>query len=383
MKVRNSARMRHPSSFIWLLLASRLHPSLGSRTSMLQHIGVLRRVVGALPLARGPPLRSLSSVVSSRAVVARRCRVLPAPPIHRLLANNHHQPTPWIGRSNIGTDSNSDRSSTDANKSQRNGSSSVTADMVLDGEPMSAEQMGRLGSALLFGTNGHSRNPNLARSLLSQAVDAGCLESLYNLAIMCARGDGGPKDMRRAMQLFERAALESSSLEATHHLAVIYDHGVDGIDADPVQHERWIRHGAELGNATAMCLLASLLHERLLDGGAPSDDAARQHTSDTEAEIRQLLQQAADQGHAVSQYYLGTSLGDGSLGLQRDDAAARRWLELAAEQQHPPAMYALSLMLEQGRGGDRDAVRAAALLDAATKAGFSPDGEWLDEADNW
>ena len=53
------------------------------------------------------------------------------------------------------------------------------------------------------------------------------------------------------------------------------------------------------------------------------------HQDDIEAV--QWFRQAAEQGNAVAQYYLGVSYFEG-LGLEQDGEEGRKWLETAARQ---------------------------------------------------
>lgn len=70
------------------------------------------------------------------------------------------------------------------------------------------------------------------------------------------------------------------------------------------------------------------------------------------------FREAADQGHAAAQYFLGQMYRRGR-GVERDRAAAVRWYRKAADQGHARAQFRLGLMYRRGQGVKKDLVEGA------------------------
>lgn len=88
--------------------------------------------------------------------------------------------------------------------------------------------------------------------------------------------------------------------------------------------------------------------------------------------------EAAAQGNADAQYYLGVMYADGQ-GTQRNYPEAVRWYEKAAAQNHPDALYALARLYVTGLGVEADASRAVELYGRAAAA--YPPGAQRDQAE--
>ena len=69
------------------------------------------------------------------------------------------------------------------------------------------------------------------------------------------------------------------------------------------------------------------------------------------------VRQAAEQGDATAQFYLGNMYANGE-GVPQDAAEAVRWYRLAAEQGQADAQYGLGIMYATGRGVLKDSVLA-------------------------
>ncbi len=61
------------------------------------------------------------------------------------------------------------------------------------------------------------------------------------------------------------------------------------------------------------------------------------------------LYETAERGDAEAQFNLGMMYSTG-LGIEKDDAAAFRWIYKAAEQGHAEAEFIVGLMFDEGRG---------------------------------
>lgn len=82
-----------------------------------------------------------------------------------------------------------------------------------------------------------------------------------------------------------------------------------------------------------------------------------------------LHEQAAVQGHAMSQYYLGVAYANGD-GVQQDESHALRWLERAAESGVRGAQY--NLVLAKMFGSNSDVVAAATRAQRLAKRNYAP-----------
>jgi TPR repeat protein len=68
----------------------------------------------------------------------------------------------------------------------------------------------------------------------------------------------------------------------------------------------------------------------------------------------EAFEQAADKGHAPSQYELGLIFKTGRKPVEQDLPRARRLLQKAAEQGNPGALYEAAQMADRGLGGDKN-----------------------------
>ncbi len=83
------------------------------------------------------------------------------------------------------------------------------------------------------------------------------------------------------------------------------------------------------------------------------------------------LQERAEQGDPVAQNELGSRYYAGR-GVERDDAAAARWIRLAAAQDYAPAQYNLGLLHFRNRGVAGSDAEAARWYRAAAEQGYAP-----------
>ncbi|MDZ7842583.1 MAG: serine/threonine-protein kinase [Gammaproteobacteria bacterium] len=82
-----------------------------------------------------------------------------------------------------------------------------------------------------------------------------------------------------------------------------------------------------------------------------------------------LHEQAADKGHALSQYYLGVAYGNGD-GVERDESRALHWLRRAAESEVRGARY--NLILAGIFGSNPDTAAAARVALALAEQNYAP-----------
>ena len=80
--------------------------------------------------------------------------------------------------------------------------------------------------------------------------------------------------------------------------------------------------------------------------------------SEADRKLLADLRALAEKGDAQSQYELGLSFHNGSLGVAKDEAEAAKWYRKAAEQNDPQAQYNLGVCYAKGEGVAQDYVKA-------------------------
>jgi localization factor PodJL len=151
---------------------------------------------------------------------------------------------------------------------------------------------------------------------LREAVLAGDIHAVYELASRAADGRGIVRDQKLAARLFERAAAHGL-VPAQYRIGNHYEKGL-GVTRDFSLAALWYQRAAESGNARAMHNLAVLLAEGV--NGSPDYEAAVGWFS-----------RAAEYGVRDSQYNLAVLLARG-LGAQQDLSGSYVWFAIAAAQ---------------------------------------------------
>lgn len=173
-------------------------------------------------------------------------------------------------------------------------------------------------------------------------------------AEILARGLGVPKNEKEAAQWY-RLAAEQGNPDAQFQYALLL---LDGrfVDKDAKQAFALMEAAAEAGNVLAQFNLAQMLIDR---------DPLGQGLERAVGYYRR----AAEAGLADAQYAIARLLADGSGGLQRDEAEARRWLALSARQNFDTAQLDLGTWMIEGRGGAKDETGGFRILKQAAEAG--------------
>lgn len=83
-----------------------------------------------------------------------------------------------------------------------------------------------------------------------------------------------------------------------------------------------------------------------------------------------MMRKAANSGYAPAQFYLAKLYEDGSSGVKKDPAEARRWTQRAAEGGDPKAMHNLGLYYFHGDGGPKNVSQAAIWFRRAADLGL-------------
>nr|WP_281502862.1 tetratricopeptide repeat protein [Ancylobacter crimeensis] len=163
--------------------------------------------------------------------------------------------------------------------------------------------------------------PDIGNAGLRQAALAGDPAAAYEIGLRYAEGTDVAPDAPRAARWFARAAAHGS-VPATYRLAVLLDHGAEGLPRDVPRARALYAAAAGAGNVKAMHNYAVMLGE---DGPDADPRGAAQ-----------WYRRAAERGVRDSQYNLGVLHARG-IGVERDLAAAWRWFAIAAAQGDPEA----------------------------------------------
>lgn len=170
---------------------------------------------------------------------------------------------------------------------------------------------------------GHSvpRDIVKAVALFQRAAAGGSAEAQNNMATKYALGDGVAQDTAEALRLY-RSAAAKGDLSALYNLGVIYTEG-KVVPKDGAEAARWYRQAAERGSAQAQNNLAALHVEGL---GVPKDDA----------EAAKWYRKAAEQGFATAQVNLGALYSRGG-GVPKDLVEAYAWCLIGQARGEPKA----------------------------------------------
>ena len=156
------------------------------------------------------------------------------------------------------------------------------------------------------------------QSELARQAKAGNARAQYNLGVAYKIGDGVPKDDKKALDWYQKAAAQNYP-EAIFQVGLHYQVGT----------------------------------------GVPSDDAKG----------IALIKKAADLGVADAQYILGKIYAEGQEGVAKDPVKAAEWLQKAAAQGIGSAQLTLGVKYATGEGVGRDMIKAYAWFGLASNQG--------------
>ena len=244
----------------------------------------------------------------------------------------------------------------------------------------------------------------------------GSAESQHVMGSRHETGRGVEKDLEAAIGWYEEAA-EQDHVPSQNRLVEIYEER--GGPGDDERVEQWLRKLAETGDPDGQyrygrrladrgeALAGSGWIEQAAEEGHPASQAVVARTllakgersnavvlfqkaaraGDPDAafelaklaqdgvvsmsadEIEELVQQAAENGHAGAQFLFGDRLAEAEPKEERDYAAAARWYRLAAEQGFAPAQEAMGILYESGMGVTEDPIEAARWYRLAAEQG--------------
>ncbi|HIB27777.1 MAG TPA: sel1 repeat family protein [Candidatus Thioglobus sp.] len=213
---------------------------------------------------------------------------------------------------------------------------------------------------------GVKTNEKLAFYWYTRVADQGFASAQYNIASGYYHGIGTTTNLNKAFHWYEKAA-EQDFVLAQYNLAVMYRKG-EGTEVDNKEAFRWYEKAAQSGLSIAEVTLGTLYQHGI---GVDQSDALAQiwflraaTPSNPEAQFRlaEFYQQngnysqavfyyrkAADQGYVSAQFALATSLLEG-LGVIKDETKAQRLFLNAAEAGHAQSQFQLGkLFLKQDR----------------------------------
>ena len=79
-------------------------------------------------------------------------------------------------------------------------------------------------------------------------------KSIFNLAVLYAKGDGVVQNVKKSVDLYKRAAALNNA-DALLNLAVIYDEGICGAGQDKKEAFEYFKRSADLGNAKGQLIV--------------------------------------------------------------------------------------------------------------------------------
>jgi uncharacterized protein len=187
-----------------------------------------------------------------------------------------------------------------------------------------------------------------------------------------AEQGGLVRNVSEAVKWYRKAA-DQGNAEGQVNLGLLYHKGV-GVPKDNAEAVKWCRKAAEQGNARGQYWLGFIYFFGWYD------DIERNMTQEQEdyAEAVKWYRKAADQGYSIAQLCLGLSITSGiwaRIRVQEDYAEAIKWYSLSAEQGEPKAHYQLGLLYEEGKGVQKDCVRAYMWFLLSEKSLFAESAE--------
>jgi TPR repeat protein/S1-C subfamily serine protease len=184
-------------------------------------------------------------------------------------------------------------------------------------------------------------------------IDPGCRAD--ELARIYREGDGVPKDMAEAAKWYRKAA-EQGDADAQFWLGWAYEMG-KGVETNIVGAVKWYRKAAEQGNADAQFALGCVYQD---GGGVPKNFS----------EAIKWYRKAAEQGTTAAEDRLGSMYQNGQ-GVPQDYSEALKWYRKAAEQGDHYGQDLVGMMYQLGQGVPQDYVEAYKWYNLAAAQGDS------------
>lgn len=219
-----------------------------------------------------------------------------------------------------------------------------------------------------------------ARKAFQPLAEIGDPDGLYNLGVMHARGEGGPKEPAKAMQFYRRAAAAGNA-NAMTNLASHYYYG-DGVEKDEAEAARLYGLAARAGVPLAqryygvMLIKGTGIEQNVAEGADWLMQAALRGDQLAGENLVRLLKPQAEKGHAGATHVLGMLYLQGVAGVNKDPQAGLGLLRRAAEAGHPTSQKALAQIYREGLFGiPKDAAQAQKWSEAAQQSSDTKSGK--------
>lgn len=185
-----------------------------------------------------------------------------------------------------------------------------------------------------------AKNLTKARKWFEKAAAQEHLKSMFQLALMLQKGEGGSRDPKRAVH-FLTVASENGLGEAQHALAIIYLKQGNAKNIDSAIF--WLRKAVQQENSDAKRDLGFLYID-----GVGVEKNYRQ--------AQQLLTEPAQQGNPMSQFLLGEIYSRGGYGVEKRTKQARHWYQAALQSGYMDAKIGIQKLNGQASGLTRSFV---------------------------
>jgi TPR repeat protein len=208
-------------------------------------------------------------------------------------------------------------------------------------------------AALYERGQGVPRDPRRAFQWYQKAAASGLPEALHDLGVKYYGGSGVERNVTEAARLWKQAA-EKGLTPAKTKLGFLYYRG-EGIERDPQKAVQWYSQAATAGDPEAQYNLG-LMYAR-------GDAVARNYATAAE-----WMGKSADAGYARAQTDYALLYLSGQ-GVKQDTAIAEQYLRRAAAQDQGDALYYLALLYIHGQGVAQDREQGMKLLERAAAKG--------------
>ena len=209
-----------------------------------------------------------------------------------------------------------------------------------------------------------------ARKAFQPLAEIGDPDGLYNLGVMHARGEGGPKEPAKAMQFYRRAAAAGNA-NAMTNLASHYYYG-DGVEKDEAEAARLYGLAARAGIPLAqryygvMLIKGMGVEQNVAEGADWLMQAALRGDELSGENLVSLLKPQVEKGHTGATHVLGMMYLQGVAGVEKDQQAGLGLLERAAAAGHETSQKALAQVYREGLFGvPKNAEKASRWAEAA------------------
>ncbi|RHZ89641.1 hypothetical protein Glove_13g105 [Diversispora epigaea] len=206
---------------------------------------------------------------------------------------------------------------------------------------------------MYFDGLGVEKDIKKAFQIYSKAADEGSLKALNSVAYCYDNGFGVEKNEETAFELYLKSA-EKGFILAQFNVGWCYKYGT-GITKDEAKGFQWVIKSARAGNVNAMCNIG-YCYDNGIGVGEDKNEAFKWYLK------------AAEKENHIAQHNLGYCYKYGE-GINRDYRKAFEWLKKAAENDYIDSQYTLGNFFYEGHGTKKDIVKAIYWLNKAKENG--------------